>query len=110
MSLVVAIFDVLKTWAQHTDSKEAIVSKVDFFISSRCIVYVLRRYFAIYPCSLSFCSQVRDKNMTCTTLPKLIANAKFIYRSPYQIFHVVAARTRDADDAMHSTSWQTVSE
>ena len=64
-------------------SKEAIVSKVDFFISSRCIVYVLRRYLAI-SCSLF---SVRDKNMTCTALPTLIAYAKFIHRSLYQIFH-----------------------
>ena len=34
----------------------------------------------------SLFSQVRDKNMTCTTLPTLIAYTKFIHGSSYQIF------------------------
>ena len=67
-------------------SKVAIVSEMYFFHFLQ--MHRVRASTILSNISIfSLFRQVRDKNMTCTTLPTLIANAKFIHRSSYKIFH-----------------------
>ena len=67
-------------------SKVAIVSDMYFFHFIQ--MHRVRASTILSNISIfSLFRQVRDKNMTCTTLPTLIANAKFIHGSSYQIFH-----------------------